>query len=60
MCVLSTLVGLKGQFSDPIKDLLLCYGSRRVACFCHGCLCLGGFHDLLGQSGAVANRDDNN
>jgi hypothetical protein len=29
-------VGLKGQFVDPVKDLLLCCGPCRVACFRHG------------------------
>ena len=37
------LVGLKGQFSYPVEDLLLLHGSRHVAGFRHVCLCLGGF-----------------
>ncbi len=59
MCVLPILVGLTGQFSNPIEDLVLPSGSRHVACFCHGCLCLGGFRDLWGQAWAVETRDDN-
>jgi hypothetical protein len=34
--VLPMFVGLKGQFVDPVKDLLLRCGPCRVACFCHG------------------------
>ncbi len=45
MRVLPILVGLKGQFFNPIKDLFLHCGSRHVACFRHGCSCLGGFLD---------------
>jgi hypothetical protein len=56
--VLPILVGLKGQFFDPVEDLLLCHGSRCVACFRHGCLLLGGCLDHRGQAGAVENHDD--
>ncbi len=53
MRVLPILVGLKGQFFDPIEDLLLRHGSRRVACFRHGCSCLGEFLDPWGRRGAM-------
>ena len=59
MHVWPILVGLKGQFSDPVKDLLLCHGLRHVAGFCHVSLCLGGFCDLWGRAWAVENCDDN-
>ncbi len=58
MCVLPILVGLKGQFSDPVEDLLLRRGSRRVAGFHHVCLCLDGFCDLRGRAWAVENCND--
>ena len=60
MRVLPILIGLKGQFSDPIEDLLLCRGLRRVAGFRHVCLCLGGFRDLWGGAWAKENCGDNN
>ncbi len=53
MRVLPSLIGLKGQFFNPIKDLLLRRGLRRVACFCHGCSHLGGFLDRWGWGGAM-------
>ncbi len=56
--VLPILVGLKGQSFDPIKDLLLHHGWRRVACFRHGCSRLGGFLDHRGRAGAVENCND--
>ncbi len=56
MHVLPVLVGSKGQFFDPIEDLLLRRGLRRVACFRHGCSCLGGFLDCQGRVGG--NDDD--
>ncbi len=34
--VLPMFVGLKGQFVDPVEDLLLRSGPCCVACFCHG------------------------
>jgi hypothetical protein len=34
--VLPMFVGLKGQFVDPVEDLLLGSGPCRVACFRHG------------------------
>ncbi len=36
MCVLPMSVGVKGQFVDPVKDLLLCSGPCCVARFRHG------------------------
>ncbi len=36
MRVLPMFVGLKGQFVDPVKDLLLCGGPCHVARFRHG------------------------
>ncbi len=45
MRVLPMFVGLKGQFVDPVEDLLLCSGLCRVACFCHG-----GVVRLLGRN----------
>ena len=59
MRVLPILLGLKGQFSDPVEDLLLRRGSRCVAGFPHGCSCLGGFRGLWGQAWAVENHNDN-
>ncbi len=58
MGVLPILVGLKVQFFDPVKDLLLCCGLRHVACFRHGCLPLGGFLDRRGRAGAIENCND--
>jgi hypothetical protein len=60
VCVLPILVGLKGQFSNPIEDLLLHHGLHPVAGFGHVCLCLGGFCDLWGRAWAVENCNDNN
>ncbi len=59
MRVLAILAGLKGQFSNPVEDLLLRCDSRRVAGFRHVCSCLGGFCDLWGRAWAVENCDDN-
>jgi hypothetical protein len=56
--VLPILVGLKVQFFDPVEDLLLCHGSRCVACFRQGCWRLGGFLDHWGRKGAVENCND--
>jgi len=34
--VLPMFIGLKGQFVDPVEDLLLRSGPCHVACFRHG------------------------
>ncbi len=36
MRVLPMFIGLKGQFVDPVEDLLLRNGLCREACFRHG------------------------
>ena len=40
---------------DLVEDLLLRCDLHHVACFHHGCSCLGGYLDLQGRAGVVEN-----